>query len=84
VQTERVMQIFADASPVGKGLGKPAGPGGIDWKAIAVAATEVLSPRQVDALDVVRKSFEYQQAVHRIGQAATASSNPSAGVRHSR
>jgi RNA polymerase sigma factor (sigma-70 family) len=71
-QTDRVMQIFAQAR-LGAAGARSSNSVGIDWPAIASAAGAVLSPGQVAALEGVRKSFEYNQAVQRLGQAAAGS-----------
>jgi hypothetical protein len=60
-QTDGVMQIFADASPVGKNA-KP-GQTGIDWKELKAQASAVLSPGQLVALEGLQRNFEYQQAL---------------------
>jgi hypothetical protein len=60
-QVSRVMQIFVDVSPVGRGRGAP-----LDWNAIAAEAGKVLSPPQVAALAGVRQNLEYQQAVQKL------------------
>jgi hypothetical protein len=66
-QTERVMQIFADASLVAQS-GRASGPAGIDWRSITTASSEVLSRGQLAALEGVQRNFEYQQAVYRLGR----------------
>jgi hypothetical protein len=68
-QTGRLMQIFAQASLMGRG-GNPNQGGTINWDAIVAEANGVLSPAQVAGLTVVRRNFEYQQAVQKLSRPA--------------
>ncbi|MCX6951621.1 MAG: sigma-70 family RNA polymerase sigma factor [Verrucomicrobia bacterium] len=77
-QTAVVMQLFADASPVGK---NPGPNGGIDWSSITTQAAAVLTPGQLAALEGLQRNFEFQQAQQRIIRTEAASKSAPAPTR---
>jgi RNA polymerase sigma factor (sigma-70 family) len=69
-QTGQVSQIFVRAALAAR-TAKANAASPIDWDAVTAEAGAVLSPPQVAALTVVRRNFEYQQAVQKVTAAET-------------